>query len=265
MIQSLHPVRGFALATLGSIVVALPSWSGADEAAQQLVDEMIVAHGGMANWKAAETAYFEDQWTYQGGQKGPLSKITVDQRTRRAYHDYTEMDATVVWDGEKAWSTNWAMPMPPRFLATLNYYFLNLPWLAKDPGVRLATEAPRRLPDDATEYLTVRVTYEAGVGDTPDDYYVLYIDPVRKMLKACEYIVTYQAILPEGVEHSPPHVLIYETFATVNGLLVPTAFTIYEEGEFYAGCEIANWSFDGVFDEGRMIRPEGAVVDTSQP
>jgi hypothetical protein len=250
------------LATCLALVASAPQ---ADDRSSILVEEMIKAHGGMERWKTAETVYFEDQWTYPGGQKGPVARITVDQRDRRAYHDYPDLEAIIVWDGEKAWSTNWSMPVPPRFMATLNYYFVNLPWLVKDPGVNLALESPRKLMNDETEYETIRVTYDTGVGDTPDDYYVLYIDPDTKMLKACEYIVTYRSILPEGVKHSPPHVLVYDTFETVDGLKVPTSFTVYENEEFYAGCEIGKWSFREPFDEARMTMPEGAVVDTSQP
>ena len=253
------------LSLLIALVVGLAVAASADDKAERLVDEMIEAHGGLSAWQAAGAVYFEDQWTQPGGEKGPVAQTTVEQSRRRAYLDYPEIDATIVWDGEKAWSTNWAMPMPPRFIASLNYYFLNLPWLVRDPGVHLAAEGTRRLWDDDTEYETVRVTYDAEVGDTPDDYYVLYIHPQTKVLKACEYIVTYRSILPEGVEHSPPHVLIYEAFAVVDGLTVPTRYTIYEDEAFYAGCEIMNWSFGRSFDEARMKMPDGAVVDPTQP
>ena len=43
----------------------------------------------------------------------------------------------LAWDGRRAWSENWNAPYPPRFMALLNYYFLNLPWLTSDPGVIL--------------------------------------------------------------------------------------------------------------------------------
>jgi hypothetical protein len=248
-----------------TFLVLIASTLSAEEKAAGLVDQMIEAHGGLANWKTAKTVYFEDQWTYPGGQKGPVARITVDQRSRRAYHDYPDLDATIVWDGEKAWSTNWSMPVPPRFMATLNYYFVNLPWLTKDPGVNLGAPGVGKLWLDETEYKTIRVTYDSGVGDTPDDYYVLYIDPATKLLKACEYIVTYKSILPDGVDQSPPHVLVFESFETVNGLKVPTQFTIYENEEFYAGCEIGKWSFSKPFDEARMTMPDGAVIDNTQP
>ncbi len=50
---------------------------------------------------------------------------------------------------------------------------MNLPWLAADPGVNLNEPGTGRLWDDPIEYITVKMTYEQGMGDTPDDYYTL--------------------------------------------------------------------------------------------
>ena len=61
-------------------LLALSTATVASEKATRLVDEMIEAHGGSGNWRNAETVYFEDQWTYPGGQKGPVGRTTVDQR-----------------------------------------------------------------------------------------------------------------------------------------------------------------------------------------
>ena len=155
---------------------------------------------------------------------------------------------------------------PPRFLALLNYHFLNLPWLLKDPGVNLAGPESRRLFDDPTDWVVIRVTYDAGVGDTPDDWYDLYIHPASYRLKACGYVVTYDALLPEGVDATPPHVLVYDEWDREAGLMVPSRFTIYEEdGSVYARCDISGWSFTEPFDESRVIMPPGAVVDETQP
>jgi hypothetical protein len=110
------------------------------------------------------------------------------------------------------------------------------------------------------------MTFEAGVGDTPDDYYVLYIDPKTHKMKGCRYVVTYKGLLPEGMTKTPEHILIFDEFATVEGLQVPTHYTIYEtDHKVYADCGISNWSFQKPFDSARMTMPEGAVVDDSTP
>lgn len=231
-----------------------------DADAVKIVQEMIVAHGGLEKWQSAPTVCFEDMW----GDGGPMS-VTVHQQTRQVYMDAVGTDSRMAWDGEKAWSVNWEGP-PPRFMALLNYYFANLPWLTMDPGVNLGDVGKATLWDDPAEYITVRMTFDAGVGDTPDDYYVLHIDPKTKMLKATTYIVTYKALLPEGVSHSPEHILVYDAWQEVSGLKVPTHFTIYLlDHTVYATCTLSDWAFDQPFDASRLAMPADAVIDKTQP
>ena len=230
-----------------------------------LVDAMIEAHGGMERWANAPTVSFTDEFRPGEATSGPRTRVTVEQGPRRAYLDVLGSDMRVAWDGERAWSENWAMPMPPRFLALLDYYFLNLPWLASDPGVNLSEVSEGQIPGDPTEYRTVKMTFDPGTGDTPDDYYVLYVDPETDRLKATEYIVTYRAVLGEGEESTTPHLLVYDEWTEVGGLTVPTHYTIYEGDAVYATNQIRDWSFTEPFDASRMEMPEGAVVDTSHP
>jgi hypothetical protein len=242
------------------------AYSDRSEAAQKIVNAMISAHGGMEKWRSAPTVSFEDEFLQAGTPQPTISQVTVEQGRRRAYLDFPESKSRITWDGKEAWSENWKAPIPPRFLALLNYYFLNLPWLAMDRGVNLSAPDKGKLWDDPTEYTTVKMTFDSGVGDTPDDYYILYIDPKSNRLKACEYIATYASILPQGKKATPVHVLVYENSSTVDGLVVPTQYSIYDKNHNLAGsCKIRNWSFKKPFDRARMNKPSGAVVDTSSP
>jgi hypothetical protein len=230
-------------------------------AGPQIVQDMIAAHGGMEAWRNAPTVSFTDQW----GEERPAMAFVVEQGNRRAYFDIPDTDVSVAWDGEKAWSMNWPTQTPVRFLTLLNYYFINLPWLTQDPGVILTETGTGTLPGDPTEYATVMMTFQPGTGDTPDDYYRLYIDPDTKLLRACDYIVTYQELMDEGQTSTPEHCLIYDEMTTAGGLQVPSHFTIYEGDQVYAACDITDYSLAKPFDTARMTMPEGAVVDTSTP
>ncbi len=241
---------------------------GANDAksSHEIISKMIEAHGGMEKWRSAPAVSFEDHFTRPGEKEGSVSQVTVEQGRRRAYLDFPKTNARITWDGKRAWSENWKEQTPPRFLALLNYYFLNLPWLTMDQGVNLTEPEKVKLWDDPTEYITVKVTFDAGVGDTPEDYYLLYIDPKTYRLKATEYIVTYASLLPPDAKSTPPHILVYDTFTTVDGLVVPSKYSIYEKDRKpYAACEIRNWSFKKPFDTSRMTMPPGAVVDTTKP
>ena len=247
----------FVGATLGATV--LPGDTG-----KGVVERMIEAHGGLEKWRSAPTVSFED--TLQPPEGPPLtSRVSVEQRSRRAYLDFPEMGARMAWDGGKAWSENWQGPFPPRFFALLSYYFLNLPWLAADPGVNLSEPGTGKLWDDPTEYITVKMTFEPGVGDTPDDYYILYIDPDSYRLRAAELRVTYADILPPEVD-AIEEIAVYDKFATVEGLVVPMKCSIHgKDRSPLASLEWRNWSFDRPFDASRMVMAAGAVVDTSSP
>ena len=104
------------------------------------------------------------------------------------------------------------------------------------------------------------------MGDTPDDYYVLYIHPDTKELRGCRYVVTYRALLPEGTKATPEKILVYDEYSVVEGLKVPMHYTIYQTDRSpYAESSISNWSFSTPFDASRMTVPEGAVIDESSP
>jgi hypothetical protein len=68
-------------------------------------------------------------------------------------------------------------------------YFAALPMKLADPGAHLQLLGERSLRGKV--YQAVRLTFDPGVGDTPEDWYVLYRDPSSGRLAAAAYIVTY--------------------------------------------------------------------------
>lgn len=237
-----------------------------DPSLPSVVIRMIDAHGGMAGWRTTSTVSFEDEFKSPGDSAATVSRVMVDQKTRRAYLDFPGTGQQIAWDGKRAWSVNWKQPYPPRFLALLNYYFLNLPWLTMDPGVKLAVAGEDSLWDDPTRYQVVKMTFMPGTGDTPRDTYRLYIDPESKRLKACAYKVTYRSLLPDSAESMPEHILVYEDYTKVDGMVLPSRYTIYATDRTpLATCEIRDWAFDRPFDEKKMAMPDSAVVDESKP
>ena len=233
---------------------------------REVVARMTEAHGGLDKWRSAPSVSFEAALLPPGASSLLIHRVTVEQGPRRAYLDFPEMEARISWDGEKAWSENWEGPFPPRFFALLSYYFMNLPWLAADPGVNLSDPGTGSLWDDPAEYITVKVTFEPCVGDTPDDYYILYIDPNTYRLRAAELTVTYADALPPDVDVMT-EIIVYEEFAKVDGLTVPTKCSVYakDHSPWASFPEVRDWSFSRSFDESRMVVSPNAVLDTSSP
>jgi hypothetical protein len=130
---------GIALCVL--VAVSIPAGLEAGNpfrTAEAAIDAMVEAHGGMERWNAAPTVSFTDSLVPAGMPTGEAIRVTVEQGARRVYMDVLGIEISLAWDGEKAWGINWGSPVPPRFLAQLNYYFLNLPWVVQDPGVILS-------------------------------------------------------------------------------------------------------------------------------
>jgi hypothetical protein len=239
----------------------------AAESPRQIVDSMIGAHGGMERWTSAPTVSFKVEMVPAGQAGGVVSTVAVEQGRRRAYHEIPALSARMAWDGENAWSENWTLPFPPRFAALLHYYFANLPWLTRDPGVRLASEGTAKLPRESTDYLTVRMTFDDGVGDSPRDSFLLFVNPETRRLRAVEYVSTHPAVLPKGASAMPPNLVLYEEHTTVNGLVVPTRYEfLRRDGHVpIASVRLHEWSFSKPFDASRLDMPAGGVVDRSGP
>jgi hypothetical protein len=239
----------------------------AAESPRQIADSTIAAHGGMEKWTSAPTVSFEAEMIPAGQTGGMVSRVTVEQGRRRAYHEVPALSARMAWDGENAWSENWKLPFPPRFAALLHYYFANLPWLTRDTGVRLASEGTAKLPGDSADYLTVRMTFDEGVGDSPRDSFLLFVEPRTRRLRAVEYVSTHPAVLPKGVSSFPPNLLLYEEHATVNGLVVPTRYEFFRKDGHVPlfSVRLRDWSFSRPFDASRLEMPAGGVVNQSRP
>ena len=152
----------------------------------------------------------------------------------------TEGGATLVFDGERAWVSPSAAKVPMvRFQLLTWPYFLAVPFKLRDPGTFLAPHGTRPL--HGVPHETALLTFDAGIGDSPDDWYVVYQDPETDRLAAVAYIVTYGTTTAEAEKE--PHVLVYEDYRTIDGVALATRWVMY------------NWSLA----EGAVGEPLGDV------
>ena len=124
--------------------------------------------------------------------------------------------ATAVADGKTAWISPPDAKMPkPRFQLYTWPYFAMVPFKLDDAGASLAPMPPAAMSGDAGEAMArAKMTFSAGTGDSPDDWYVLYVDPQNR-LKAMAYIVTYGT---DAAKAQPqPHAIVYDDFTDVPG------------------------------------------------
>ena len=175
-------------------------------------------------------------------------------------------EATLGWDGTRAWITPAAdaFPSTARFWSLTPYYFVGMPFVAADPGTRY-----ERLPDaalDGSTYQIVKLTYGEGVGDAPDDYYVLYLHPETHHLAALRYVVSFPGFFPAG-GHSPEKLMRYTDPATVGGLRFATRLDTAAwdtesgtPGEVVTEITVSRITLGETWPVSLFAPPEGAVV-----
>ncbi len=99
-------------------------------------------------------------------------------------------NSVAVYDGKDAWvSPSESAFKNARFHALTWPYFLSAPMKLRDAGAQLQPIGDKRL--RGRTFSAARLTFRPGVGDTPDDWYILYRDRITGRLAAMAYIVTY--------------------------------------------------------------------------
>ncbi|MCB0710813.1 MAG: hypothetical protein KDD67_00635 [Ignavibacteriae bacterium] len=168
--------------------------------------------------------------------------------------------ATVLFDGEKVYrypnDTNWPRA---RFDVLTWMYFFAAPYKLGDPGSEM--ELLGRFPLDSDTCETGKLTFGDGVGDAPDDWYIIYKADSTSLLRAMAYIVTFGKSAEESGK-AEPHAIVYSDYREVEG--IPFAhrwtFTNWKQEEGVSGergvAEISKVRF---VENPEFTLPEGKV------
>lgn len=221
---------------------------------------------GLDAWRSQPA--FAADFELQFGAAPPLLTDLVMTTPLDAVRLDLASGGVVIYDGTDVWASPAGLQMPPgpRFHALTWPYFLAVPMKLRDPGAHLELTGDRTL--GGKTYDTARLTFEDGVGDTPDDWYVLYRDPETSRLAAMAYIVTYGTSVERASQE--PHVIVYDDFQEIDAGLegetvtLPTRWTFWKwnedegtEGDQLGAANLADPRFVRP-DLGAFDRVEGA-------
>lgn len=147
-----------------------------------------------------------------------------------------------------------------RFQKNLWFYFFSLPFVTADPGANQETIADGV--SNGKNYDRIKITFGEGVGDAPDDQYILWLDKETGRLEMINYSVTFG----RGKEASEKYnAIVYSEWQTVNGLQVPKKVTPHVWAGDSLGAPRADYYFANVNfkeqrpDESVFATPEGAA------
>ncbi|XOV94872.1 MAG: DUF6503 family protein [Bacteroidota bacterium] len=190
---------------------------------QELLNRCVKAHGGMAQWQKF------DGLEYVMINHGDTIHQLTQLKDRRAH--LQSKDFEIGYDGEFAWALPDTSKVPgnsPAFYYNLDFYFIAIPFVIKDPGVFVTYAGKNTL--GGKEYETLKVGFGSGVGLTPKDTYYMYLDPETYIFKVLAYSITYFG------EDSPVNTAkVYSDWVKVQGLLMPIRMENFEWNEGVLG------------------------------
>jgi hypothetical protein len=229
------------------------------------LERCLEAHGGLAKWRSFGALEYD--LTYKTPRQERKEHQLFNLQTRSGL--ITGKNYALGNDGHEVWikpDLHALGGTPPRFYMGTPFYFFGMPFVFGDPGARHESLGKKRFTDK--EYDTVRITFAKGAGDTPDDYYVAYIDPATGRFRMAYYIVTYPALRKgRPIANLSPHAIVFEEWQTVDGLLVPKSASFYKwnghetEGEPVGRLDFANVHFTTQApEESKFQKPADAVI-----
>ncbi|MEO1235985.1 MAG: hypothetical protein AAFX76_04275 [Planctomycetota bacterium] len=218
-------------------------------------------HGATYNAQQAIQADFEVDFGQAFTLSGTMWFTPSMSHVRMELSD----DTVVVYDGQTAWVSpaDATTPgVPARFHVLTWPYFVAVPYKLDDPGTLHEDVGDTPVRDTSGTLPGVKVTFESGVGDTPDDWYIALSDPATHQLKALAYIVTYGT--PAEEANKKPSIVLYDDFVEVDGVPFATTWTFHfwnpdagVDGEPKGTASLSNVAFvtppAGAFD-----KPDGA-------
>ena len=216
--------------------------------AGKIVWQAMEAHGGLENWYGNGPVSFHFNYQPLDGGVPRNTYQVIDTWSSRARH-YQAGDSLSQygWDGKKAWvmaKDSTTFNYNTRFWSLTPYFFMAQPFVLDGKGVHLEL-LPQRNHNDKIQDV-IKVTFDPGTGDAPDDYYILYFDGETHLLNVIRYIVSYPGYFEKG-KHLPEKFMLLEGKQTINGIPFPKTYkTFWLTSDGQPGEHITDITLDAI-------------------
>lgn len=175
------------------------------------------AHGGLDNWNAMK--YLAFTMPKKNGDEVTITDLKNRKSLIKTPNYNIGFNGTDVWlhnISDKPYKGN------PRFYYNLMFYFYAMPFILADDGIIYKEAEPLNFENKT--YPGINISYDAGVGESPEDEYVLYYDPDTYKMEWLGYTVTFHT-KEKGKEL---HFRRFSDWQEVNGLLLPKTMVRYK-------------------------------------
>ncbi|MEL6987606.1 MAG: hypothetical protein AAGK97_07215, partial [Bacteroidota bacterium] len=195
------------------------------------LQEGIEAHGGLKNWQSMK------QMKYQFPKGDGFEEQIIDLQNRKVLINYDTYK--VGFDGDDVWvspNKDAFGKRSARFYHNLIFYFYAMPFVLADDGIVYTDMGKKTI--QGNEYDGIKISYNDGVGDAPDDYYIALFND-ENIMEWLMYTVTYYS----KEKSEKYNILNYSDWEEVNGLLLPKTMKGYK----YENDELGELRYERTF------------------
>ncbi|MEW4922565.1 hypothetical protein [Algibacter sp. 2305UL17-15] len=180
------------------------------------ISKVFDAHGGIDNWNKMQSLVFTIK------KPNGNEVTTTDLKNRKSLIEMPKH--TIGYNGKDVWLKNKDTAQykgKPKFYYNLMFYFYAMPFIVGDDGIKY--EASKPLEFEGQTYPGIKISYESGVGESPEDEYIVYYNKDSHKMEWLAYTVTYFS----KEKSKEWHFIKYSNWQNVDGLIVPKTLTWY--------------------------------------
>ncbi len=180
------------------------------------ITKVFDAHGGIDNWNKMQTLSF----TMEKPNGKEVTTTHLKTRAERIDTPTYDMgsDGTSLWVNEKDGNE---YKGNAKFYKGLMMYFYAMPFIVGDDGIIYEDAAP--LVFEGKSYPGILISYDTGIGASPDDQYILYFDAETGQMQWLGYTVTFG----KDGKSKDFHFIRYNNWQTTSGLVLPKSMDWY--------------------------------------
>jgi hypothetical protein len=178
--------------------------------------KVLEKHGGLDTWKKAKILSFNI------GEEAHTS----DLQSRKIVINSPKY--SLGFNGKEIWldqTDTAAFKGNKDFYYNLYFYFYAMPFVLANDGIIYEKESD--LIFEGKNYPGYKISFKANVGTSSDDNYKIYYDPESYQMQWLAYTVTFKSKAP----NNDYHIIKYNKWENVNGLILPNEITWYKMDE----------------------------------
>ncbi|GHC64938.1 DUF6503 family protein [Ulvibacter litoralis] len=165
-------------------------------------------------------------------------KVTSLTNSSKIRYDFKD-GSSIIYDGSEVYLSPANKELKSaRFDIFTWSYFMSMPFKLTDPGTQWSGFEQKMINEE--EVSRAKLSFKSDVGDTSDDWYMVYTDPETNLLNYAAYIVTFGKTVEKA--EAAPHAIAYTNYTVVDGVAIADMWDFYnwsDEKELY-GDSIGN-------------------------